>query len=76
MKLFYDEFPLKGDCSPIKLKEQMEKAIKQVKKDHYFAFCKHLPMCDLAFALDFLKEIQVHYDMNSKLEKLLEKLQN
>jgi hypothetical protein len=27
VKLYYEEFPLKGECSPIKLKEQMEKAM-------------------------------------------------
>jgi hypothetical protein len=40
----------------------MEKAVEQVKKDHYSTFYKHL-ICDQAFSPDFLKEIQVHYDM-------------
>jgi hypothetical protein len=30
---------------------------------------------DLALGLSFLKEIQVHYDMNSKPKMLVEKLQ-
>ncbi len=73
--MYYEKFPLEVDCSPIKLKEWMEKAMEQVKKDHYFVFCKHLLVCDPTFGMDFLKEIQVHYDMNFKLEMLIEKLQ-
>jgi hypothetical protein len=46
-----------------------------VRKDYYSTFCKHLPMCDFALGLDLFKEIQVHYDMNSKLEVFIEKLQ-
>jgi putative hemolysin len=48
--------------------------MEQVRKDHYSAFCKHLLVCDLSLGVDFLKEIQVHYDMNSKLEMLIKKL--
>jgi hypothetical protein len=53
----------------------MEKVVEQVNKDHYSAFYKHLLICDQALGLDFLKEIQVHYDMNSKPKKFIEKLQ-
>jgi hypothetical protein len=35
-----------------------------VRKDHYLAFYKHLPVHDLSLGVDFLKEIHVHYDMN------------
>jgi hypothetical protein len=52
----------------------MEKAVEQVKKDHYSAFYKQL-VCDQALSPDFLKEIQVHYDMNLEPEMLIEKLQ-
>jgi hypothetical protein len=38
-------------------------------------FCKHLLICDATLGLGFLKEIQVHYDMNSKLKMFIEKLQ-
>ncbi len=72
--MYYEESPLEANCSPIKLKERMEKAMEQVKKDHYFAFCKHLSVCNLAFSTNFFKEIQVHYDMNSELEMFIEKL--
>ncbi len=74
IKLYYEEFTKGGEHSPIKLKEWKEKAMEQVKKDHYFKFCKHLPMCDLAFP-DFFKAIHIHYDMNFDLEMLMEKLQ-
>jgi hypothetical protein len=52
----------------------MEKAMEEVKKDHYYTFCKHLPMCDHAFGTNFLKEIQVHYDMNFEPKMFIEKL--
>jgi hypothetical protein len=41
----------------MKFQEQMEKTIDEVKKDHYLAFCKHLPICDPSLGLDVLKEI-------------------
>jgi hypothetical protein len=59
---------------PIKLKEHMERAIDQVKKDHYSTFCKHLLIFDLALCPNFLKEIQVYYDMNSEPKMLTKKL--
>jgi hypothetical protein len=49
--------------------------MEEVCKDHYFAFYKHFPMCDLALGPIFLKEIQIHYDMNSNPKMLMEKLQ-
>jgi hypothetical protein len=41
----------------IKVQERMERAMEQVYKDHYFAFCKHLLIYDPALGLDFLKGI-------------------
>jgi hypothetical protein len=72
--MYYEEFPLEADRSSIKLKEWMEKKMEQAKKDHYFAFCKHFHVCDLALGKNFFKQIQVHYDMNSELEMLTKKL--
>jgi hypothetical protein len=43
----------------------MERAMEQVRKDQYSTLCKHLPICDPSLGVDFLREIQVHYDMNS-----------
>ncbi len=57
MNIYYEEFPFEVDHSLVKLKEQMEKAMEQVKKDRYFAFCKHLPVYDHALGTNFLKEI-------------------
>jgi hypothetical protein len=44
-----------------------------VRKEHYLAFCKHLPVCDMGFGTKFVQEIQAHYDNNPKLEMLIEK---
>jgi hypothetical protein len=75
MKMYYEEFLLEADCSTDKAKEQMEKAMEQVRKDHSSTFCKHLFVCNPALGTNFFKEIQVHYDMNSKSKMLIEKLQ-
>jgi hypothetical protein len=72
--MYYEEFPPEANCSPVKLKEQMDKAMEEVRKDHYFVFCKHLPIYNPTLCIDFLKEIQVHYDMNSKSEMFTKKL--
>jgi hypothetical protein len=57
--VYYEDFPKGGECFFIKLKEHMEKAMDQVRKDHYSAFCKHLLVCDLVFGQNFLKEIHL-----------------
>jgi hypothetical protein len=58
VKLYYEEFPNVKDCSPLKLHKQMDhKAMEQVRKDHYLAFCKHLPICDPSLGTCFLREI-------------------
>ncbi len=49
--------------------------MEQAKKDHYSTIYKHLPICDPSLGAYFLKEIQVHYDMNSEPEMLTEKFQ-
>jgi hypothetical protein len=65
VKLYYEEVSDLVERSTTKLQECMDKAMELVQKEHYFAFCKHLLVCDLALGPNFLKEIQVHYDMNS-----------
>lgn len=62
MKLYYEKVPNSWNCFPMKLQEHME----QVRKDNYYAFYKYLFIFDHMFGLDFLNEIQVHYNMNSK----------
>jgi hypothetical protein len=52
IKLYCEKVLKEGDKSPTKLQ----------------TFYKHLPDCDLAFGLEFLQEIQAHYDNNPKLE--------
>lgn len=53
----------------------MDKVMDQIWKDHTFAFTKHLFVYNLVFGLEFLKQIQVHYDMNLDLKMFTEKLQ-
>lgn len=38
-------------------------------------FTKFFLICDPALGLEFLHQIHIHYDMNSNLEMLIEKLQ-
>ncbi len=75
MKIYYENIPTSGERSIIEFQKQMERTMEQVHKDHYFVFCKHLSMCDPTWGLGFLKEIQTHYNMNSKPEMLIKKLQ-
>ncbi len=46
IKLYYKKFPNTQNNSPMKLQESMEKAMDEVRKDHYLTFYKHLPICD------------------------------
>jgi hypothetical protein len=48
----------------------MDEAMEYVKKDHYSAFYKHLQVCDPSLGEYFLKDIHVHYDMNSEPKML------
>jgi hypothetical protein len=57
VKFFYEKIFDNGKRSTIKLQEWMERVMDQVCKDHYFEFCKHLPMCDLGLGPNFLKGI-------------------
>ncbi len=75
MKFYYEEIQDEKLRSPSILQAHMDKAMDQVRKDHTYAFTKHLPVCDPALGLEFLKQIQVHYNMNSKLEMFTKKLQ-
>jgi hypothetical protein len=51
------------------------KMMDAVKKEHITPFNKHLPICDPTFRIEFLWQIQFHYDLNPKLEMLMEKVQ-
>jgi hypothetical protein len=52
----------------------MEKAMEQVRKEHYLTFCKHLLVCDPGLWIEFLQEIQAHYDNNLEPEMFIEEL--
>jgi hypothetical protein len=52
----------------------MEKTMEQVRNNHYLGFYKRLPICDPFLGVDFLREMQVHYDMNLVPKMLIEKL--
>ncbi len=75
VKLYYEEVFNPTKRSTFKLQEHVEKAMELVRKEHYFTFCKHLPVCDLTLGLNFFKEIQVHCDMNSKTKMFTKELQ-
>jgi hypothetical protein len=73
VKFYYEKVPQEGDTFPTKLQELMEKAMEQVRKEHYLAFYKHMTICDHALGPKFLQEIQAHYN-NLELEMLTKKL--
>ncbi len=75
IKFYYEDIPQKGDRFPTKMQELIEKVMEQVRKEHYSTFCKHSPICDPGLGLEFLEEIQAHYDNNSKLKMFTKKLQ-
>jgi hypothetical protein len=54
VKFYCEDIPQEGDKSPIKMQELIEKAMEQVRKEHYLAFCKHLLVCDLGFGIEHL----------------------
>jgi hypothetical protein len=72
IKLYYEEVPDPRKRSTPTLQKCMEKVMEQVRKDHYLAFCKHLLVCDPTLGPNFLKEIQVQYDMSSKPQMFTE----
>jgi hypothetical protein len=57
VKLYYEEIPNPAERSTCKLQERMEKAMELIQKEHYFAFCKHLLVCDMTLGPYFFKEI-------------------
>jgi len=74
VKIYYENIPTNGKRSIVEFQKQMESTMEQVHKNHYFVFCKYLSMCDPTLGLDFLKEIQTHYNMNFEPEMLTKKL--
>ncbi len=60
---------------PNQLQILSNKVMEAMWKEHMMGFHKRLPMCDPSLGSTFLQEVQVHYDINPKLEMLTEKLQ-
>ncbi len=58
----------------IKNENLMERTMKQVWKEIYTSFTKHLLICDIALREDFLQEIYQHYEMNLHPKLLTKKL--
>jgi hypothetical protein len=56
------------------LKSLNTKAMEVVRKDIWQSFISKLPMCDPTLGFKFLKQIQVHYNMNPKPKMLTKKL--
>jgi hypothetical protein len=75
VKFYYEEVLDPTERLIAKFEKHMKKAMELVWKEHSFFFCKHLLVCDTTLGLDFLKEIQVHYDMNLEQKMFTEKLQ-
>ncbi len=44
------------------------KAMESVQKEHMIAFHKRLHVCEPTLGIEFLQQIQVHYNMNPNLE--------
>ncbi len=53
----------------------MEKAKDKVRKENFNAFFKHLFVYNSILGNKFLEQVQMHYDMFSKLEIIIQKLQ-
>jgi hypothetical protein len=51
------------------------KVMESVRKEHMTTFHKRLPICDLSLGVEFLQQVQVHYNMNFDPEMMIEKLQ-
>jgi hypothetical protein len=75
VKLYYEEVLDEKLRPPSKLHALMDKVMDQVQEDHTSTFTKHLPICNHPFGFEFLKYIQVHYNMNLEPEMFIEKLQ-
>jgi hypothetical protein len=51
------------------------KAMESVQKECMIMFHKRLHVCDPTLDVEFLQQVQVHYNMNLDLEMMTEKLQ-
>jgi hypothetical protein len=51
------------------------KTMESVQKEHMTVFHKRLHVCDPALSIEFLQQVQVHYNINPSPEMMTEKLQ-
>lgn len=75
VKFYYEEVLNLSQRLASKMQTLTEKAMEQIKKDHLTTFTHHLLVCDPSLVPKFMRQIKIHYDMNSDLEMLTEKLQ-
>lgn len=45
-----------------------------IQKEHMTTFHKKLLVCDPSLGLEFLQQVQVHYNMNLVIEMMMKKL--
>ncbi len=57
IKLYYEEVPYPFLCFVVKPQELMEKDMKQVHKDSYKVFLKHLCVCGPKLGFEFLEQM-------------------
>ncbi len=74
-ELYYLDVVNQALRDPNQLETLNNKAMDAIRKEHMIVFHKQLLVCDPSLGLDFLHKVQIHYDMNSKLEMLIKKLQ-
>jgi hypothetical protein len=50
------------------------KAMESVRKEYMTTFHKRLLLCDPTLGIEFLQQVQIHYNMNHVLEMMTKKL--
>ncbi len=54
---------------------QSNKTMESVQKEHMTMFHRRLPICDPTLGIEFLQQVQVHYNINLNPKMMTEKLQ-
>jgi hypothetical protein len=73
--LYYVKVPNLALHDLDKLASLSTKAMENVQKEHMNTFHKWLLVCDPTLGVEFLQQIQVHYNMNLDPEMMMAKLQ-
>jgi hypothetical protein len=74
-QLYYSDVVNPTSKDPNQLETLSNRTMDAVRKEHMTTFHKWLHVCDPSLNPKFLQEVQIHYDMNPKLEMLTKKLQ-